>query len=55
MPGFDFVPAQLMWAYPAASGLRRICRSEQQTDKPLEARVKRECAELYPGINPNLW
>jgi hypothetical protein len=55
MPEFDFVPTRPTSAPPAAGGLRRNCRSDQHTDRPLEARVKRECAALYPGVDPRLW
>jgi hypothetical protein len=55
MPGFDSIPVHPTPLSPAARGLRRGARSEQQTDKPLEARVKRECAELYPGVDLRVW
>jgi hypothetical protein len=37
-----------------ASGPRRV-RTGQDNNKPLEARVKRECVELYPGVDPRIW
>lgn len=33
----------------------RFARTGQRSDEPLEARVKRECLELYPGVNPLVW
>jgi hypothetical protein len=49
MPELVLVPAHPAW------GLRRLCRSDQRSDQPLEARVKRECSDLYPGIDPRVW
>jgi len=55
MPEFDVIPTQPISAPPNIRGLRRNCHTDQQTDRPLEAKVKRECAELYPGVDPRLW
>ena len=55
MPEFDFIPVRPTSPSPTGPGLRRSARAEQQSDKPLEARVKRECAELYPGVDPSIW
>ena len=44
----------LVPAHPA-QGPRRRSRAAQHSDKPLEARVKRECADLYPGVDPRVW
>jgi hypothetical protein len=49
MPEFSIVPAH------SAQGARRHNRLDQRSDQPLEARVKRECSELYPGIDPRVW
>ena len=55
MPEFDFIPVHPA-RVPATRGLRRDCHTEQKaSDKPLEARVKRECADLYPGVDPRIW
>lgn len=39
----------------SARSPRRSASADQHTDKSLEARVKRECAELYPGVDPRVW
>ena len=55
---FVLVPAHPI--HPArgshpASRQRALLHSELSSETPLEARVKRECAELYPGIDSRVW
>ena len=38
----------------SSRGPRRHLCTDPHTDQPLEARVKRECAELYPGVDPRV-
>lgn len=33
----------------------RLTRTDLRRAEPLEAKVKRECAELYPGVDPRMW
>jgi hypothetical protein len=40
---------------PSCSRRARAFCSDSQPNKLLEARVKRECAELYPGVDPARW
>jgi hypothetical protein len=46
---FVFVPSDSIARSPLRS------RADQRSAEPLEARVKRECAELYPGVDPRMW
>ena len=41
-------------SHPNARALRSP-QTGQRSAEPLEARVKRECAELYPGVDPRIW
>jgi hypothetical protein len=33
----------------------RVRAEQRRRDATLEARVKRECADLYPGVDPGVW
>lgn len=48
----EFVPFP---AHPADSRPRRLARAQGRSDTPLQARVKHECAELYPALDPRMW
>ena len=49
------MPDFVLVSNDAARTPRRLTRADQHADQPLEARVKRECAELYPGVDPQVW
>ena len=48
------LPFALVPSHPIARSSRRSQTSPLSAE-PLEARVKRECAELYPGVDPRMW
>lgn len=35
--------------------IRRSGSTERKSDRPVRAKVKPECVNLYPGVNPNEW
>jgi hypothetical protein len=49
----QFNPA-LSLQFPVSRASRKAV-PEQSGDKNLEARVKRECVQLYPGVDPDTW
>ncbi len=46
---------------PRPSAVRRVCKSSgsirpaQSGDSSLEARLKPDCAHIYPGVDPAVW
>lgn len=53
---FQFNPALSPQSHPTlVSRASRKATPEQSGDKNLEARVKRECVHLYPGVDPDTW
>ena len=49
----EFVPFPSHSARPRR--LPRSSATDRHSDRPLRARVKRDCADLYPGVDPVRW
>jgi hypothetical protein len=51
----EFYPYPSPQRDPARPQSSRIIRHAQSGDSSLEARLKSDCAHLYPGVDPAVW
>jgi hypothetical protein len=51
----DVYPSPSPERRPARQRAFRSTAADQNGEKSLEARLKPDCAHLYPGVDPNVW
>jgi len=51
----EYDPQSLSQRFPARLQSSRNVLTPQSGDRNVEARLKPDCAHLYPGVDPSVW